>query len=117
MLKRDIVKAVYGELRASSAGTGVAAIDLLRLAQHIVKVYTDPDSAYEESERVVEFRGFHQLSVDEAMRDGGWRVLEFETPGMNMYGDASITDITLRRYRIERFLGPEWRHPPLMGQL
>lgn len=117
MLKRNLVKAVYEELRASSAGTDVAAIDLLRLAQHIVRAYTDPDSAFEETERQREFRGFHQLAVDDAMNDGGWRILEFEHPGIVSYCDPSTTDITLRRYRIERYLGPEWRHPPLMGQL
>lgn len=117
MLKRNIVKAVYEELRASSAGTGVAAIDLLRLAQHIVRAYTDPDADIRSEERQIEFRGFYHLSVDEAMKDGGWRVLEFEDRGLQAYQDVSISHVRFHRQQVERFLGPEWRHPPLMGQL
>lgn len=117
MLRRNLVKAIYAELRAGSAGTEVSAIDLLKLAQHIVKAYTDPDSVIETEATEREWRGFVHSPVDVAMSDGGWKVLAFEQKAFSSYGDASIEDITLLRSKVEKFFGPEWRHPILMGQL
>lgn len=117
MLKRELVKAIYAELRAGSAGTEASAIDLLRLAQHIVRAYTDPDSLLERDAPERDWHGFVHSPVDVAMRDGGWRVLAFEQRSISAYGDQSIDDITLLRSRVEKFFGPEWRHPIQMGQL
>lgn len=117
MLKRDLVKAIYAELRAGSAGTEASAIDLLKLAQHIVRAYTDPVSILEPEAPEKEWHGFLHSAVDVAMRDGGWKVLAFEQKSISSYGDSSIDDITLLRSKVEKFFGPEWRHPTLMGQL
>jgi hypothetical protein len=113
MRKPVQIRTIFAELRRA-AGPSVASGDLVRLAHLILRAYNTPVDDEEQFGRAVESRAFISLPVDEAMKDGGWRILEFELERSIGPDEIDADELAnLRRY-IERFLGPEWqqRIPP-----
>ncbi|TGT56613.1 hypothetical protein EN813_042405 [Mesorhizobium sp. M00.F.Ca.ET.170.01.1.1] len=113
MRKSDKLREVYKEIRRV-VGTTVPAVDIVRLAHLILRSYQEDDADVDEYGRPADSRAFPYLPVDEAMSDGGWKVLLFE---LRAAADTDRLDadaaIKLNR-RLENFLGPEWqsRFPP-----
>lgn len=115
MRKPGLVRAVYAELRAMLGDTHASG-DLLKMASLLVSSYQDPFDELAEFGVAQEGRPFSSLPVDEAMSDGGWRILSFESKQHDSWRDlrnpvavARITAILNRR------LGPEWQHYDWIG--
>jgi hypothetical protein len=113
MRKSDQLREVYKEIR-SVVGATVPAIDVARLAHLILRSYHEDEDEIDEYGHPTDSRAFLYLPVDEAMRDGGWKVLLFE---MRSSADIDRLDsiaTTMLNRRLESFLGPEWqnRFPP-----
>jgi hypothetical protein len=101
--------AVLEELRRA-AGPDVPVGELLRLAAHIARAaVTEPDELAGFG-RPGDSRAFAALPCDEAMQDGGWRVLAFE--GRRDAGVDTLDPDELEHLeaRLEQILGPEWQH-------
>lgn len=116
MQKPALLRAIFAELRAG-LGPEVAARDILKLAHVILRSYTEE---LEDTADLNDKPGrlpFWAAPVDEAMRDGGWRILEYETAQRSSVDDLTSGETNLLRLMIERYLGPEWRHQTLQGQL
>lgn len=107
MQKPALLRAIYTELRAT-LGEQVASGELLKVAHAILRAYQLGDSK-NENERLSAGRSLFTLPVDEAMRDGGWRVLEFEK-SLAPLEDRGNDITTKLRPIIEKYLGPEWQH-------
>jgi hypothetical protein len=102
------LRAIYAELRRAT-GNEVAAADLLRLAHMLLKRYRlDIDDELDDYGRPVDSRAFFALPVDEAMEDGGWRVLNFETRRRFGIDELDPREITIIKRAVRRYLGPEW---------
>jgi len=100
--------AVLEVLRA--AGPDVPAGDLLRLAAHISKAaLTEPDELAGFG-RPGESRPFLGLPCDEAMEDGGWRVLAFEGRQDGGLDNLDFDELEHLESRLESLLGPLWQH-------
>jgi hypothetical protein len=113
MQKSAQLRQVYQEIRRV-VGTTVPAIDIARLAHLILRSYHGEDEEADDYGLPADSRAFLHLPVDEAMRDGGWRVLLFE---MRSSADSDRLDppeVALLNQYVARFLGPEWqsRFPP-----
>lgn len=113
MQKSAQLRQVYQEIRRV-VGTTVAAIDIARLAHLILRSYHEEEDEVDEDGLPADSRAFLYLPVDEAMKDGGWKVLLFE---MRASADTDRLDpvaTTMLNRQLERFLGPEWqsRFPP-----
>lgn len=110
MQRPALIRAVYAELRAS-LGAEAPGGDLLRLANLIVLAMAEAaeqDDLDEESAS----RAFITLPVDDAMSDGGWRILAHEK-GLGPLEDIGRNSGISLRLILNRILGPEWRHPEL----
>lgn len=116
MNKPQLLRRVYAEIR-DTIGPAAPAGDVLRLAQLIVKAYTDETSTLTKVKEAVESRAFFRLEVDNAMRGGGWRVLEFENSSTFVLDDPTSSDITNLRAALSNYIGPEWRNPIQMASL
>lgn len=110
MNKSALLRRVYAELR-DTIGPAASSGDVLRLAEIIVRAYTDETSTLVKVTDAVESRAFFRLAVDNAMRDGGWRVLEFELEANFGLDDPSSSDLMNIRKALQKYIGPEWRHP------
>jgi len=112
--KSDLVRTIYAELRQNVASE-ISDGDLLRLANLIVQAHgTDPNLLAGFGVAAAS-RTLLSLPLDEAMDDGGWRVLFFEVGGRGDedevgYGESHFP-------RIRSLLGPEWRHHRWNGPL
>jgi len=112
--KSDLVRTIFSELRQNVAAD-ISDGDLLRLANLIVQAHgTDPNLLAGFGVAGAS-RALLGLPVDEAMDDGGWRVLYFEV------GNARHEDepgYGLNHHSVvRRLLGPEWRHHRWNGPL
>ncbi|HEX4159096.1 MAG TPA: hypothetical protein VHY79_11520 [Rhizomicrobium sp.] len=102
------LRAIYFELRKAT-GSDVPAGDLLRLAHVILKSYVDDEDVRDDSLREPgPDRAFAALPVDEAMKDGGWRVLHYELKRDSDIDHVSPEELCELRVHIRKFLGPEW---------
>lgn len=108
MRKPDLLRGIYAELRRG-LGPDVPANDLLKLAHVILRSYTD-DGKQDDYPSTTSARAFVSLPVDEAMRDGGWRVLEFERMRGILVDNIDSDTVADVRPLIEKYLGPEWRY-------
>src|SRR5687768_9276474 len=108
MRKPALVRAIFSELRAS-LGADVAASDVLKLANLILRAYRDDEQPSGDRSPPPN-RAFVSLPVDHAMSDGGWRVLDFETMRASSPDEASADALATARFLIEKYLGPSWRY-------
>lgn len=111
MQKSARIRAIFAELRA--AGVDAPARDLLRIANYILQSFggevpDDPSLR----EPPTDTRQFFALPVDEAMKDGGWQVLEFEAKRQLTFEDMTPEARTTFINRIRKALGAEWQHQP-----
>ncbi len=108
MKKPELLRAIYSELR-TTVGSEVSAGDLLRLAHHILRAYTDETAGLAEHAESRPEQSLFGMPVDRAMRDAGWRLYKQEVPpeGRDGYNSG---ESNLLRAKIEKYLGPEWRH-------
>lgn len=108
MRKHDVLRAIYVELRAT-LGPEIPAGEVIRLANLILRAYSGLDH-----ESIDDHSGSRtsivSMAVDTAMQDGGWRVLEFEESQCSLHERDYDVMLELRPI-IEKFLGPEWKHP------
>jgi hypothetical protein len=108
MRRSNRLRAIYFELR-HAAGTEVSAGDLLRLAHFILKSYGVDKDELADFGKPRDSRAFYALPVDEAMRDGGWQVLDFEEHRAFGIDDLEPPELALLKFSIQRFLGPQWQ--------
>lgn len=113
MRKSDQLVAIYEELK-HAVGQTVPAGDLIRLANIILKSYSFEPPENNSLTPYSESRGLHSLPVDDAMNDGGWRVMFFER---GQFSDTSLIDAAgfqEMRHKLDFYLGSEWqrRFPP-----
>ncbi|GAK46784.1 glycoside hydrolase family 2 sugar binding [Tepidicaulis marinus] len=112
-----LFRAIYAELRRG-LGKEVYARDLAKLAHLILQTYLDDNES--ESDwvgRASAGRSIRTMAVDDAMKDGGWRILEFETHRAFSVDDINVGEFNSARAIIEKYLGPEWQHHKIQGQL
>jgi hypothetical protein len=102
------IRAIYAELRKAVGGEASPGV-LLRLAYIILSTYNSDLDHFDEFGRPVESRTFFALPVDEAMRDGGWRILNFESRRSFGLDDVDPQDLVTLKVLIQRFLGPTWQ--------
>ena len=115
MRKPGLVRAVYAELRAMLGDTHASG-DLLKMASLLVSAYQDPLDELAEFGVAHEGRPFSSLPVDEAMGDGGWRILYFESKRHDSWRDVRDPVMVSRLTAIlNRRLGPEWQHYDWIG--
>jgi hypothetical protein len=102
------IRAIYAELR-SAIGDIAPAGELLRLAYAIAKSFAPNLDELGLFGRPREGSAFFALPVDEAMDDGGWKVLNFETHRNFDIEDIDPQDVPPLQVEIQRSLGPQWR--------
>lgn len=102
------LRAIYLELRAATRGQ-VPAGDLLRLAHLILRSYTADRDGLSDFGRPSDSRAFFALPLDIAMRDGGWRILNFEVCRAFGIDEIEPENLTILRVCIQGFLGPQWQ--------
>lgn len=107
MQKPALVRAIYAEIRRGLPD--LPAGEALDLANRFLRAYTiDPDQMRGFGQEV-EGRSLARLPVDEAMRDGGWRVMDYEFRRNAELDDLDAGTIAAIRPIIEKYLGPEWQ--------
>jgi len=110
MQRPALLRAIYAELRLS-LGAEPPGGDLLRLA-HLIVLAADDVEQDESDGRSGGSQPFFTWPVDDAMSDGGWRILAFEKDAFSL--EDRGRDIAFNtRLLIEKYLGPEWQHPKL----
>jgi len=112
--KSALIRAVYAELR-KTLGPEASALELVRLANHIVQAYTDETAVLIEHGEARTERSLRNIPVDLAMKEESWRLYAQEVPP-NGDEPAGI-DVTTLKKTIDKYLGPEWRHLLPTGQL
>lgn len=103
-----LVKLIYAELRetiGAELGKG-AALRLAHLILEANKTYFASDELQVEPEVDLPF---HARPVDEAMGDGGWKILNFEVPKTLQSETLPYTARTYQRSRLKGLMGTEWR--------
>lgn len=111
------IRLIYAQLRRMM-GDEVPAGDLIRIAHLFLRAYSDaPLDELKEFGVAGESRALHTLAVDEAMSDGGWQVLAFEHTRAGGSRALELLDVCYLDSLLIRFLGSEWRHHRLTGQL
>ncbi len=108
MRKPDQIRAIFAELRAT-LGPEVPAADLLKIAVIILRSYYSEEDELAGFGRPGQARSFISMPVDEALVDGGWRVLEFERDAETACFDRDEPDSELHSL-VARFLGPGWEY-------
>lgn len=116
MRKSAQVRAVYAELR-QMLGDEASAGDVLKLAHIFLRAYSDPPDEMREFGVAGESRPFLTLPVDDAMSDGGWRVLIFERERSAFLDRRDPIDMARFEPLLTKYLGPEWLQYRLTGQL
>ncbi|MGY5808436.1 hypothetical protein ACXHXG_12030 [Rhizobium sp. LEGMi198b] len=112
MQKPAQFRAIFAELR-SGLGPDIPAKQLAQIAILIMRAYRDASEDVDGWGVSTESRAFQTLPVDEAMKDGGWRVLEFEIRRYSKIDDIGLNATLALRAAIEKYLGPAWRHHQL----
>lgn len=102
------LRAIYLELRNATGGE-MPSGDLLRLAHHILRAYALEEDDSDPLGFPVSSRAFLTLPVDSAMRDGGWRVLSFESRRAANVEDLEPEELVTLNTDLTRLLGPRWR--------
>jgi len=106
--KSALVKAIYAEIRRSQPA--IPAGEALDAAYRLLQLFrADPD-LMRRFGREVDARSISDLPVDEAMRDGGWRIMEYEIRRAGDLEQLEHETLAALRGVIERYLGPEWQH-------
>ena len=107
MNRPDQIRQIYAELRRTlgSASAG----DLLRLAALIVRTYRSPeklDRSFRDGRRP-----FVELELDNAMKDGGWRILAYEARAGMPFTDDLPDNYFGVRARLQKLVGrTQWPH-------
>jgi len=79
----EIVRQIFAELR-KSLDSSASAADVLKFSTYLAKVFSEKTSrrVLHESEihgaTEARWRRFEELPIDVAMRDGGWKIYEYE---------------------------------------
>lgn len=102
------IRAIYAELR-SAIGDAAPAWELLVLAHAILKSFAPDFDELGPFGRPREGRVFFALPLDEAMEDGGWRILNFESHRNFDIEDVDSQDFPALTVEIQQFLGAQWR--------
>jgi len=101
------IRAIYSELRAA-LGTDAPAGLLLRLAHLILQAYDPEADSLDRFGRPRDSKTFFGLPVDEAMSDGGWQVLNFETRRNFGIDEADIDELAILKLRVGKKIGLIW---------
>lgn len=116
MRKPAQIRAIYAELR-QMLGEEAPAGDLLKIAHLFLRAYSDTPDELREFGVAGESRPFLTLPVDEAMSDGGWRILTFERERSTFLDLRDPVAMAKFEPLLSKYLGPEWQHFRLTGQL
>lgn len=108
MRNASMIRIIYAELRRA-IGIEATAGDLLRLAHLIVKSYARELDDLDVFGRPRDSKTFFSLPVDEAMKDGGWRILDFEVRRSFGIDEMDSQDLAILEIHIKNFLGPQWQ--------
>ncbi len=114
MRKPDQIRRIFAELR-QTLGSEIPAADLLKLAFHLFRAYSEDE--FEKLEESGPTPSLMTMPVDVAMRDGGWRVLEFETENEAKLDSLDRESFELLRFLVSKYLGSEWLNRRLTDQL
>jgi hypothetical protein len=117
MRKPALVRAIYAELR-HMLGEEHAAVDVLKMADLLVSSYVDPPDELLEYGVAQEGRPFVTLPVDEAMNDGGWRILAFENKRRLLsreLDDPNSREMMQIARALNHYLGCDWRNYDWIG--
>ncbi len=107
MQKPRLVRAIYDEIRRGIPH--LAAGEALKLAHRFLLAYTS-ERAQEEFGREVEGRALGRLPLDQAWKDGGWLIWDYEARRASEHDHLDSSELAALRPAIERYLGPEWQH-------
>ena len=116
MQKPQLLRAIYAELR-TTLGPDVSVGDAVKLAHLILRSYQDDDNGADGFPKDYSTRSLPHRAVDEAMNDGGWRILEFEEKRLELAKTETSHEFCEIDLIVRKYLGPEWRHLRQMGQL
>lgn len=108
MQKSTRIRVIFRELR-QIVGNDVPASDLVRLANFILRSQTEATQERDEFGRPSDKTAFFRLPIDEAMRDGGWRILAYEQEQLDDIDLYSVKKALLVRAYVSKYLGAEWR--------
>lgn len=114
MRKPALIRVLYSELR-QMLGSEVPDGDVLKLAHHFLRAYGDAPDELAEFGVAHEGRPFSSLPVDEAMSDGGWRVLHFERRGSSWIDRRDPLELARLVPILDRYLGSAWQHYDWIG--
>lgn len=109
MQKPALVRAIYAEIRKGLPD--LAAGEALELAHRLLRAYVTDTDQLKPFGQEVDDRSLARLPLDEAIRDGGWRVMEYELHRAAAFEDLDSETFAAIRPIIEKYLGPEWQHP------
>lgn len=110
MRRADKLREIYAELRAS--GIEAPAADLIRIAHIILRAYAGDDETIDEFGRPRDSRMLSGMAVDDAMRDGGWRVLDYEASRSRGIDDLGPEELASFRRKARKVLGTPWHYQP-----
>jgi len=116
MRKSQLLREIFAELRAG-LGPEVASGDVIKIAHVILRSYSEEIDTHAQLAFGSNHHTLASMAVDIAMSDGGWRILEFELENKSQLDDINPVKRNTLRYLIEKYLGPEWQHQTLQGQL
>ena len=108
MRKADLLRAIFAELRRNVAAD-IPDGDLLRFAHLILQSQVAKVDVLNEFGLSRERYSLFRAPLDEAIKDGGWSVLEFERRSARN-DDEDAFDRAPFKSLIESYLGPEWQH-------
>jgi len=108
--RSDKIRQIYSELR--STGVEGSASDLIKIANAILRTYAGEEDSDDFLSAPVDSKSFVDRSVDNAMADGGWRILEFEETRRRSIDDCSITELREIRRKAHKLIGNTWHHQP-----
>lgn len=101
--------AALEELRRC-VGPDVPVGQLLRLTAYISKVATTDQDELQGFGRPGEARALIALPLDDAMSDGGWRILAFERASECGVDRLDSDELEHLKPRPQWILRPEWQH-------
>ena len=105
------LRAIYAELR-SNPDIEASAGDLLRLASFILRSFDPELDRIDGSDHPRGSRNLLFLPLDEAMSDGGWRILDFETHRDFTIDELAPLERAILEAHIQTYFGPQWRVTP-----
>lgn len=114
MRKPALIRALYAELR-QMLGADVADGDVLKLANHFLQAYGDAPYELTEFGVAHDSRPFSSLPVDEAMNDGGWRILFHERRVSSWTDRRDPLELARLTPLLDRYLGPTWQQYDWIG--